>query len=292
MAGDWFVLALCSALCLASADAFTKKFLSDYAGWELILIRFGVPGVMLLPMALLHPISLAPPALWGWMAALVPLELLAMMLYSLAIRDSPLSLTVPYLALTPVFNVLTGWAFLGETVSGPGLGGIVLVAGGSYLLNIEHLRSASGWDWFAPLRAIAAERGSRLMLVAAAIYSLTSVMSKRAMQLTTPEGFGAFYFATLGVAAIGVVAMSRPQALRVLRRNHLVHLLVGGVMAAMVITHFLALDRVEVAYMIAVKRTSLLFGILFGALFFGERRLGQHLLGGTLMVAGVVLILL
>jgi len=32
--------------------------------------------------------------------------------------------------------------------------------------------------------------------------------------------------------------------------------------------------------MIAVKRTSLLFGILFGALFFKERGLGIHILAG------------
>ena len=45
----------------------------------------------------------------------------------------------------------------------------------------------------------------------------------------------------------------------------------------MVITHFLALARVEVAYMIAVKRTSLVFGVLYGALLFGERRLAKSL---------------
>ncbi len=96
----------------------------------------------------------------------------------------------------------------------------------------------------------------------------------------------------LGVASVVFLAVYRPRVLRVLRHRPVAHLLVGGAMAVMVITHFLALDRVEVAYMIAVKRTSLLFGILFGALFFAERRLGQHLLGGALMVAGVGLILL
>jgi drug/metabolite transporter (DMT)-like permease len=39
--------------------------------------------------------------------------------------------------------------------------------------------------------------------------------------------------------------------------------------------------------MIAVKRTSLLFGMLYGAALFGERHLGRHLVAGFLMVAGV-----
>jgi uncharacterized membrane protein len=61
-------------------------------------------------------------------------------------------------------------------------------------------------------------------------------------------------------------------------------------MGAMLLTHFTAIAQVEVAYMISVKRTSLLFGIVYGAVLFSERRLGVHLLAGTLMVIGVALI--
>ena len=60
----------------------------------------------------------------------------------------------------------------------------------------------------------------------------------------------------------------------------------------MAITHFLALEQIETAYMIAVKRTSLLFGILYGAWLFKEQNLGLHIFAGGLMVAGVTLIAL
>jgi drug/metabolite transporter (DMT)-like permease len=61
-------------------------------------------------------------------------------------------------------------------------------------------------------------------------------------------------------------------------------------MAAMVITHFYAIIHIEVAYMVAVKRTSLLFGILYGAWLFGESGLKTNLAAGMLMVLGVFLI--
>ena len=61
-------------------------------------------------------------------------------------------------------------------------------------------------------------------------------------------------------------------------------------MGAMVVTHFYAIAHVEVAYMIAVKRTSLLFGMLYGAWLFGEIGLKRNLAAGTLMIAGVYLI--
>jgi drug/metabolite transporter (DMT)-like permease len=284
---DWFPLALLCALALASADAFTKRYFPDYRSTELLLVRFAVPALLLVPMTVLYPLPPVPLAFWGWMVALVPLELLAMLLYVIAIRDSPLHVTLPYLAFTPVFNVLTGYLILGEQVSGLGLLGILLVVAGAYLLNLERI----GQGWLAPLRAIGRERGSRLMLGVATIYSLTSVMGKAALQLATPASFGAFYYVVLGACMLVLILVRSPGDLRVLTRRPLPLLAVGGLMAVMVVTHFLAIAEAEVAYFVAVKRASLLFGILYGALWFGERHLRRNLLAGTLMVAGVGLIL-
>jgi drug/metabolite transporter (DMT)-like permease len=286
---DWFTLALICALSLAAADAFTKRFFPEYSGWELVIVRFAVPALLLLPLMLWYPLPAVPPVFWVWIAALVPLEILAMLLYLLAIRDSPLHLTLPYLAFTPVFNVVTGLVVLGETVSTKGLLGIVLVVCGAYLLNIRQLQTSN--NWFAPFLAITRERGSRLMLSVAAIYSLTSVAGKGAMQYATPQSFGPFYYVIIGAVMVVITMFYQPAKLGVLLRRPAPTLFIGLLMAVMVVTHFLALAMIEVAYMIAVKRTSLLFGIVLGAVLFKERHLGQHFLAGALMVAGVALIL-
>ena len=288
---EWFALTLLSAFAIASADAFTKRFLAGYSGRDLVLVRFAVPALLLLPLALANPLPPVPPVFWAWVAALVPLELLAAWLYATAIRDAPLHLTLPYLAFTPVFNTVTGWVLLGETVSPQGLAGILLVVAGAYTLHLHHARVRRLRSWFAPFPAILHERGSRLMLAVAAIYSLTSVMGKGAMQYATPVSFGAFYFALLGAVILAGYALYRPGRLAVLRHRPGAHLLVGGAMAVMVVTHFLAIAQVEVAYMVAVKRTSLLFGIVYGAILFHERKVGRHLFAGAMMVAGVALIL-
>ncbi|WP_455211843.1 EamA family transporter [Kaarinaea lacus] len=287
---DWFTLSLICALSLAAADAFTKKFFPTYDGWELLMVRFVVPAVLLLPVAFLYPIPPVPPLFWVWIAVLVPLEILAMLLYLLAIRDSPLYLTLPYLAFTPVFNVLTGFLILGETVSMQGLLGIALVVSGAYLLNIRQLRNSN--NLLLPFYAVTKERGSRLMLSVAAIYSLTSAAGKGAMQYVTPESFGAFYYIVIGFVLSIVTLFYKPAKLNVIFRRPSQTAFIGLLMAIMVVTHFLALALVEVAYMIAVKRTSLLFGIILGAVLFRERQLTQHFLAGVLMVSGVALILM
>lgn len=286
----WLGLTLLSAFCLATADMLTKRYLSTYRASELVLVRFTISGLLLLPLVLLQPWPSLPAVFWLWVAALIPLEILAMWLYMKAIRTSPLSLTLPYLAFTPVFNTLTGYLILGERVSLAGFTGILLVVAGAWWLNLHHARQAGGLALLEPFRAISREPGSRLMLMVAALYSLTSVMGKGALQYTTPGFFGPFYFVILGIATLLVFHRNGAASLRVLTRFRWAHLGVGVFMGAMVVAHFYAINHVEVAYMIAVKRTSLLFGMLYGAWLFGEKDLGKNLSAGLLMVAGVYLI--
>ncbi|MCB1722300.1 MAG: EamA family transporter [Chromatiaceae bacterium] len=286
----WLILSLICAFTLASSDAAAKHWLRDAGAREMVVVRLGLSGLLLIPWVLTFDLPPLPPAFWGWMSLLVPLEIIAMLMYMQAIRDYPLALTLPYLAFTPVLVVLTGWLVLGETVSGAGLFGILLVVAGSWLLNFTPSGPLTARQLIAPLRAIVVNRGSRLMLATAGIYAVTSVGGKAAMQWMPPEHFGAFYFAVLGSAVLLLMALTRPRSLRVARFGMVPILVVAGLMALMVVTHFMALAQVEAAYMIAVKRTSLLFGMVYGAVLFGERHLGRHLLAGIMMVAGVVAI--
>lgn len=258
----------------------------------MLVVRLGLSGLLLAPWALSFELPPLPSAFWAWMAVLMPLELLAMWLYVRAIRDYPLALTLPYLAFTPVLVAVTGWLVLGETVGGAGLVGILLVVGGSWLLNREAAAAGERRSVPAGLRTIVSNPGSRLMLAAAAVYALTAAGGKAAMAWMPPAQFGAFYFTLLGGCTLLLVALIRPRALRVHRFGPGPLLLIAGSMALMVVTHFIALAQIEAAYMIAVKRTSLVFGLLYGAMIFAERHLQRHLLAGGLMLAGVAFIAL
>lgn len=289
----WLPLSLICAFTLASADAATKAWLQGFSARELSVVRFGITGLLMAPLLLdLPPLGDLPSAFWWLLAALVPLELLAMLLYVAAIRDHPLSLTLPYLAFTPVFAMGIAWTLLGEQVSAQGAAGVLLVVIGAWLLNGDQARAGDWRSWAGPFRAILYEPGSRMMLAVAAIYALTSTLGKGAMRYMAPEHFGPFYFAVLGFTVILVFALPQPAMFRKLASRPLAVLVVGALMGVMAYTHFLAIQQVEVAYMIAVKRTSLLFGILYGALLFKETGITRRLPAGGVMVAGVALILL
>ena len=131
-----------------------------------------------------------------------------------------------------------------------------------------------------------------MMLGVAALYALTATLGKGAMRYLPPESFGAFYFALLGIAVALVIVLPRPGRLVRIARRPWAVLTVGGLLGIMVFTHFLAIQKVEVAYMIAVKRTSLLFGIVYGALLFREPGIASRLPAGVLMLIGVAVIVL
>lgn len=288
---SWFYLALLSALTVALADAFTKKGFAGYPTLPILLVRFSVPGLLLLPLSLYLGLPPVPAEFWYYLAACVPLELIAMWFYITAIRDYPLHLTLPFLAFTPVFNILTGYLVLSEQIRLSGFLGILLVVLGTYILNIDSIRHPVR-DALAPFRAVLRMRGSMLMLLVAAIYSFTSVLSKRAMQYATPETFGAFYFVVLGLAVLCIAIVLQPRALPAVWRQPRYMLLVGVFMAIMVVSHFLAIAMVEVAYMVSVKRTSMLFGIVLGVWLFRAGSLRQHVPAASIMLAGVTLILI
>ncbi|EXJ13643.1 EamA family transporter [Imhoffiella purpurea] len=101
---SWITLALLCAFSLASADAATNAWLQGFSALELLVVRFCVPALLLSPLLPdMPPIGEIPLAFWGWIGLLIPLELIAMLVYMAAIRDHPLSQTLPYLAFSPVF---------------------------------------------------------------------------------------------------------------------------------------------------------------------------------------------
>jgi len=129
-----------------------------------------------------------------------------------------------------------------------------------------------------------------MMIVVAFIFSLTSTLGKRATLLSSPLFFGTFYTLLL-TGALSPLALVRLRQSPVNVRSHLkTFLLIGLFYALMVLFHYQALALVEVSYMISIKRTSLIFTILYGSIFFGESDIVERLVGGLVMLVGVMLI--
>jgi len=283
---SWLLLSLLAALTLATNDALTKKFFSGLTSLEMGLVRL----LYSLPWLALSLLWIPRPELdrtfWIAVAVALPLELAAVLAYMKALKSSPLSLSLPFLAFTPLFILLTGWFILGEKITPAGLGGIALIVIGSYGLNL----SQAGQGWGGPFRAVFKEPGSRLMLLVALIYAFTSALGKLAVLHSHPFFFPLLYYLLLGAGLVLFLPFNRSARASRLFEKPLPGLLIGILGAVSVCSHMLAISQIQAAYMISVKRTSLLFAVLYGALWFKEEHIGERLLGTALMVSGVFLI--
>jgi drug/metabolite transporter (DMT)-like permease len=282
---SWILLSLIAALTLATSDALTKKALTSQNEYIIGWLRL----VFSLPLLLIIFFLISVPELdiefYTAFALSLPLEILSIVLYVKALRISPLSLTLPFLALTPVFLIFVSYIMLGERVSFAGCIGILLIAAGSYTLHISKIREGI----FEPIRAITKERGSVLMIGVALIYSLTSSLSKMAINHSSPLFFGTTYFAALALF-FAPIAFLKNKETKMESKTILSVILPGIFYSLMVISHMIAISLAKVAYVISVKRMSLIIGVLYGYLFFKERQIGERLIGASLMFIGFIMV--
>lgn len=281
----WIIIALMAGMGAATSDALVKRFFSGLSPYEMGLIRllYSLPWTIFIFIFIPWPRT--DLTFWVCIATALPLEITAFLIYMKALKYSPLSNSIPFLAFTPIFVILTGWVVLGEKVSSGGFAGIILIVAGSYVLNLSKI--AAGW--VQPFKTAFQETGSRYMILISFIYSLTSIIGKLAILHSEPVFFGAIYT----ILMTAVVALLWPFS-KARSRSFLAKpaagIVLGLAVAFTVICHMIAISRIEAAYMISIKRTSLLFSVLYGAFWFKEEKIRERVAGALLMLTGIFLI--
>lgn len=284
----WFPLALATAIFNATEAALVKLWLSDLRPLELTALPFLYLAPIMGVVLLVIDIPALGPGFWPLFLILLPLNAVGVLLHFRAIWLSPMSLTMPFLAFTPAFVILTGFLFLGEQLHPLGILGIAAIVVGGYVLG----RSGRDHSLLGPLKALARERGSLYMFGASLVYAFCSVMGKKLILLSSPLFMGGFFFLvfgtglTLALLALGLV---RP---RVLVQRPLHCSAIGLILAGHVICHHLSISMVAAAYMMSIKRLNAVFSVLYGWLLFKEEDIRYRLTGAALMTVGAAVIVL
>ncbi|MBN1461598.1 MAG: EamA family transporter [Armatimonadetes bacterium] len=251
----------------------TWAFIALSAPWSaMVLLREGMPpiGDEFLKAALIS----------------VAVNMIGTTLSIKALTLSPLSLTVPFLSFTPLFMLIPSWFVLKETPNASGLAGILLIVMGGYAMHVNKIR---GGGVLAPFRAVASEKGSMLMLLVAAIWSISAVYDKVASVASSSAYYTTFFSVTFGFvyAPFLIVGLRRePVSRAVLPRLFVLGLLT----AVMILSQFAAIQLTVASYVIAIKRAGMLLSVVLGYFFFGERHLRERLSGAVLMTLGVILL--
>lgn len=284
----WLYLSLLTAFSLATSDALSKYLLKESAEETVAFLKWGGAALFLLPILPFIEIPALDRTFWLVTILAIPLEATAIIFYMRAIKLSPLSLTVPFLALTPIFLIVTSFVMLGESPDDSGFAGIFLIAVGAYLLNIKDIKGGL-WE---PIKAIFREKGPIFMIAVALIYSITSNLGKIAVLHSSPLFFAVIYSLLLSLVLFIYAVLRGNSPATPIKKRPLLSISTGFFYGIMIISHFFAIRMIEVSYMISVKRTSMIFAVFYGYILFKEKNIGERILGTSVMLGGVVLITL
>lgn len=273
---------------LAVAKSLSAKFTATFQTWLMVVFAIPVTILYIIPTFTEIPLDNTAFLLTTFIASLGFVT--ANILIVKAGEYSPLSLTIPFLAITPIPAIAIEFFTLGNLPTLYGFIGILLVAVGGYVLNASESKKGI----LEPIKAIAREKGSMLAILAAIIFAVGGTLTKYAVQESNETAFITMWTVTnLAVATPLVLICSKckKQIKETFKKGNLLKISAMGTFFALAfITFSIATLGANAAYIIALKRTAGLFGVLMGWLIFKEVKITERLAGAVVMVAGVVLI--
>ena len=304
----WIFLALLGAVSNAAYFIIVKKYIAALDPKILTGIGFTLGGCLLFVVSALKGFPGIGPDFFPAVATTVILNICGLSLIFKALSSSDLSLSVPMLSFTPVFLIGTSYVILNEAPSLFGFIGICIIVSGSYVLNI----SAGHEHVLDPVRSMMRNRGSWYMLIVAFLFAVSINFDKIALLNSDPFFGMALTVMSIGIAFLLISAYSltvntrqnrdQPEVLRVKagqpdravpeKKFVILALLIGLFVAIEAASINVAYTLQIVPYVIAIKRLSIIFMVLYGTIVLSEGDLGKRVTGAIIMVAGAIIILL
>ena len=282
----WILLSLATAITVATRDVWVKIMSKEISVYDVACLEL----FWSLPFLIIGMLFIEQPPLdttfWKAFILSFPLNWASYIFYIMAITTAPLSLTVPLLSFTPVFIILTGSLVLGEQVSMTGGLGILLIVLSSYLLNFNKFSEGV----LKPITALFTNRGSILMLLVAFLFSFAAVIGKQAMQHSSPLFFAFSFFVLCNISLLIGLALFKKFSIEILFKKISYGVGLGVLLFFHLLFHSLAIMKANAAYMISIKRSSILFSVILGWYILKEGQIKVRGPAALLMFVGALLI--
>ena len=214
---------------------------------------------------------------------------LAVLFYNMALKESDVSLSVPIISFTPLFLLFLSPLILNEIPTAYGILGVILVVFGAYTLQISKRSDGA----LAPFKALFSQRGPQYMLAVALIYGVTSNYDKVGILNSSPI-FWVGTIALLRSVFLGVFYIVERSRGKIRLDKKLVSgsILAGLASLILLVCQMTAVKYGPVAYVISIKRFSMVLATLYGCLVLKEDGFKERTLGTLIMFCGLVIIIL
>ena len=284
----WLLFAMLTAISESLKDVISKRSLKNVDEYVVAWSLAGFTLPILIPI--LWIIDIPPLNAQFWYALLISgsLNVFSWILYIKAIKVSDLSLTVPLITFTPLFILVTSPIIVQEYPSVVDAIGILLIVIGSYTLNLKQRNQG----YLAPFKALLAQKGPKLMLGVAFIWSISSNVDKIGVQNSSPTLWAIALFSFVAVGIFPIALYKSRRKFKQVISYFPVLFPIGIFNSAAILFQMKAINIALVAQVIAVKRMSALITVFLGYLVFKEKGIRERATGAAIMILGVILITL
>ncbi len=285
----WFLFSVISAVSNAGF-AVGVKLLPRFGGMGIAVVTHVIAGILGVLLFVTFGLSVPLTADFIYPATMtVILNVVACIILFSAIANSAISVSLPFLSITPVLTALLAFVMRGEALSLLAVTGILMVVAGTFMIEAKNPRDfllLGGGRVFQ-------EPGVLAVCLVAVIFGLSSVYDKDAMLASDPVTFVSVSFVARGVifaALLFFLASLRSRLASITGKEGLMFVVMGVLLVAELLAQAEALTGAMVANVVAVKRLSMLVTTFTGFWFFREPFTWARLSGVVVMVVGSVVI--
>ena len=270
----------------AGKSIFVKKNVQKTSGiitaWSWQISSLLVMGIALL----ITGIPTLTNMFWVWAGIKTVLAVIALLLYTNSLKETDLTLALPMLTLTPLVTTIMSLLLSGEFPSPMGLVGILVIVLGLYLLNTE-----KGKGLLEPFKAIFSNKGVVAMLAVAIVWGISTSVDKEGVLSSSPIAYSAITTVLTALALTPAVFIKHKNDIKsVFSKINAAGLTAGILDGFLVLAQMTAVTLTLAAYVISIKRSSIVISAVIAHFVFGEELKGR-LIPILIMLGGLILII-
>lgn len=286
----WFLLALGSALSNSLIQAFFNYAVSlkRHSKFAIVFWYSTIASLILFLISFVIGFPEINSRFWWAVLITAGINVIANPILLKAYETGEFSSVYSMILLTPVFSLFISAYLLGESPTIQGIFGVLMTVLGLYIISKN--KTSDG-----KISASDFKRSNLLGVFVAFLWAISTIYDKLATVHSNPV-FAPAVALIIIAAGNGFYLLFREKAGILPDKNfkfsnYFLLFLLGGAFALSNVLHNSALLYGFVSYTIAIKRIGILFGVVWGWLFFREHGIRQKLFGSAVAVLGVILIL-
>jgi len=289
----WITISILSAFFSAARYLYVKKFCASTPAESLVFSTRVLGAVFLLPGFLAGTRTISDiPRFCGVLAVTVVLTMAATLINIRMVQRHAITRSVPYMSFIPIFMVPWTWLLYGQVPSPAAFAGILLTCGGAYALNLR-----PGGNPWQPLRALASDRVSLLMLVSSMLIGCTTAFDLTAIRVSSGATY-AFVWTAVSALSIGAAMPFLHPARIVMRSVVSTHTIVQAALWA--VCFYCQMAAVQtvitvpsgVTYVKTLTMVYIVFTVAAGGALFRETGRRRSVAAAAVMVAGAMIVAL